>query len=248
MTRQLTDDVVWINESHGVGDRREHVSVYLVQADAGTVLVDSGSYHHRAAIEAAIDAETDGRGIDAIVLSHTDYPHSGNVSEFLAEWPGVDLIASSGAPEVQGLPEDARKGDVGGQLEVLDRTFSFIDPPLVDRSHTMWIFDDGSDVLFSVDGFGCRHRPDDRDKTADELDGGVAFDDIYAYHRDTFVWLRYAQAEALERALRDVLETYAPRWVAPVHGHPIPASHLEGYLTQVTAAVDRIYREYEVPG
>lgn len=54
---------------------------------------------------------------------------------------------------------NAQRCRIGGSLSVQGRSFSFIDPPLVDRSHTTWIYDHGSEVLFTADGFGSYHDP-----------------------------------------------------------------------------------------
>ena len=82
MTVPVTPTVEWINQCYEHEGRHEHVSLYLVRAPEGTVLVDSGSFYHREAITDAVDAATDGEGLDAIVLSHSDYPHAANVASW----------------------------------------------------------------------------------------------------------------------------------------------------------------------
>lgn len=247
MTVRLTNDVVWINESHSVGEHHEHVSVYLIEEDGEYILIDSGSFHHREAIKAAINDVTGGDGIDVIVLSHSDYPHSGNVGEFRAEWNDVELVASSGSPEAQGLPSDARKCNIGGELEIIGRRFSFIDPPLADRSHTTWIYDHGSGILFTADGFGSTHNPTDQNKTAAEIEGGISYEHIYEFHRDTLVWLRYVDPDKLRTAIRGIFDEYEPTYIAPIHGHPIPENCIDDYLEKLIKAATQIASKYEVP-
>lgn len=247
MTVRLTNDTIWINESHSIGEHSEHVSVYLIELADEYILIDSGSFYHRDSIKTAIDDVTDGNGIDALILSHSDYPHSGNVDEFLNEWENVELIASSGSPEVQGLPSDARKRSIGGDLEVLGRRFSFIDPPLADRSHTTWIFDHESGILFAADGMGSTHEPTDRNKTAAEIEGGISYEYIYEFHRDTLVWLRYVDSGKLRTAIEEILHEYNPTYIAPIHGHPIPEDSINDYMTKLIKAADQIASEYEVP-
>jgi flavorubredoxin len=246
MTTHLTDDVCWINECYAHGDRHEHVSVYLIQGESGTVLVDSGSFYHREAIREAVVDATDGEGLDAIVLSHSDYPHSGNVSEFRDEWDDVELVASSGSPEIQGL-SDARQCRIGGSLSVQGRKFSFIDPPLADRSHTTWIYDHESAVLFTADGFGSYHRPGDCDRTSTAFEDGISTESILEFHRENLVWLRYVDADKLASALDSIVESYDISYVAPIHGHPIHRDDLDGFLDRLIESARTIADEYRVP-
>lgn len=246
MTIELTRDLRWINEFFPHDGRHEHVSVYLLENGGRPILIDSGSFYHRAAIRDRLEAATDGDGIDAIVLSHSDYPHAGNVDEFRAEWGDVELVASSGSPEIQGLA-DARRCTIGGSLDVLGRRFSFIDPPLADRSHTTWIYDHESGALFTADGFGSYHEPGTCEYTAPDFDDGVSTDAIYEFHRNNLVWLRYVDPPKLRDALEAIFDEYAVSWVAPIHGHPIRGDDLDRHLDRLIDATGRIAAEYDVP-
>ncbi|WP_264556329.1 MBL fold metallo-hydrolase [Halocatena marina] len=246
VTVQLTHDVHWIEECYDIGGRHRHVSVYLIAAEEGNLLIDTGSFYHRDEITAELREATGGDGIDAIVLSHSDYPHSANVGEFNIESGDVELVASSEAPASQGLP-DATKCEIGGQMDVLGRTLSFIDPPLADRSHTTWIYDHGDRVLFTADGLGNRHQPDECRYTSAEFRDGIPADEIYEFHRDELVWLRYVDPEKLRAALDDIFAAYPIDNVAPIHGNPIDSEDLTTYLERLTDAAGRISGNYEVP-
>lgn len=245
MTTKLTDEVVWINECYKHGDQHEHISTYLIRGDSGNVLIDSGSFYHREAIRAGIIDTTDGDGIDAIVLSHSDYPHSGNVSEFRDDWGDVELVASSGSPEIQGL-SDARRCRIGESLSIQDRTFSFIDPPLADRSHTTWIYDHESEVLFTADGFGSYHNPMNCDKTSRDFADGIPATSILGFHQNNLVWLRYVDADKLAAALDSIIELYDISYVAPIHGHPIHRIDLDRFLDRLIESARCIADRYSV--
>jgi len=242
----FTPSVEWVHQCYDHEGRHEHVSLYLVRAPAGTVLVDSGSFHHREAITAAVDDATGGDGPDAIVLSHSDYPHAANVDALGAAGDDVDLVASSAAPAQQGLP-DARKCDIGGSLTIQGREFSFVDPPLADRSHTTWIYEHGDGVLFTADGFGHYHDPGRCDALSGAFDDGIPEDDVLAYHRDNLVWLRYADPAKVTRALDAIFEAFDVRAVAPIHGNPIEGADLATYRERLHAAMRRIAASYDVP-
>jgi len=248
MTVPVTESVEWLNQcyDHGAdGDRHEHVSLYLLRAGEDTILIDSGSFYHREEITAAVDDATDGAGPDAIVLSHSDYPHAGNVAPLGGAGDDVELVASSGSPAQQGLP-DARKCEIGGQLEVKGRTLSFIDPPLADRSHTTWIFDHGDGVLFTADGFGNYHDPGQCDYTSGDFPNTTPTDDVHAYHRDNLVWLRYVAPEKVNRTLDAIFAAFDVEAVAPIHGNPIEGDDLDVYRERLTEAMERIVDGYEV--
>lgn len=257
--KQLHDGIYWINECYEMdsseaentpGRTHQHVSVYLIHDRSSDryVLVDSGSFYHREAILEGIDAATDGAGIDALILSHSDYPHSGNVGELLGGTNDVELVASAGSPRAQGLPPDATRSTIGETLTVCGREFSFIDPPLADRSHTTWIYDHGSGGLFVADGFGSYHEPGHCSFTSADFEDGIAPEAIDEFHADTLVWLRYVDPTKLRTALESIFETYDPAYVAPIHGHPIDRADLDRYLDRLVEAATRIESSYAVPG
>lgn len=245
MAVTVTDDVRWINQCYPHDDRHEHVSLYLVDAPDAPVLVDSGSFYHREAVAAAVDDATDGAGPGAIILSHSDYPHAANVRALSSA--GVELVASSGDPEAQGLPE-ARRSVIGEWMAVCGRAFRFIDPPLADRSHTTWVFDREDGVLFTADGFGHYHQPGECDALSTTFPDGIRQESIRAFHEDNLAWLRYVDPAKVERAIRALIETYDVQAVAPVHGNPIIGDDDEQYLDRLVAAIEAIAAEFPPGG
>ena len=239
----LTRSVSWIAENYSLGaGRNVHVSVYLIRAGEKNILIDSGSFYHRSSLEERISGATEGMGIHSLVLSHSDYPHSGNIPAFRRRWGDFEIVASSGEPEIQGLPY-ARRSRIGGSLVVAGREIDFLDPPLADRSHTSWIYDRASRVLFVADGFGYHHADDETGLTSRQLPDGFRSEEIYSFHRDTLIWLRYADPDVLMGVLREMFEAREVSWVAPIHGNPIAAEHLDDYLERLEEGVRRIVRE-----
>ncbi len=235
----LDGRISWVHECYPEREGHLHVSVYLVRAPGGNILVDSGSFYHRDRLSRRIAEATGGTGIQALILSHSDYPHSGNIGAFRRAWGDFEIVASCADPDIQGLPY-ARRSRIGETLEVLGRRFTFLDPPLADRSHTTWVFDEEARVLFVADGFGCLHPPGSCDVAWGQLprdgrDGGVA-----AFHEQTLRWLRYVDPERLMEALRAMLRRHPARWVAPIHGPPIAAPDLEDFLAALESAVRTI--------
>jgi flavorubredoxin len=242
---KLTADVEWINECYPTQGRHEHVSVYLIRTAEKYIIIDSGSYYHRERIRARILAATGEHGIGAIILSHADYPHAANVNAFRREWGEIDVIASSGVPELQGLPF-AKKSKIGGSLEVFERKFSFIDPPLADRSHTSWIYDHGSGILFTADGMGNYHQPGQCGLTFGEFPGGVPLTDIYDFHRTALVWLRYVDPARLRARLESIYAQFNITYIAPIHGNPIAIQYISTFMDRLDETASRISNEYIV--
>jgi flavorubredoxin len=242
---KLTPDIEWINECYPTQGRHEHVSVYLIRTASKYIIIDSGSYYHRERIRRRIIEATGQLGLGAIILSHADYPHAGNVNAFRREWGEIDVIASSGVPELQGLPY-AKKSKIGGSLEVFGRKFSFIDPPLADRSHTSWIYDHASGVLFTADGMGNYHRPGQCGLTFGEFPGGVPQTDIYDFHRTALVWLRYVDPARLRQRLESICAQFDIAYIAPIHGNPIAIKDLGVFMDRLIEAAERITSEYQV--
>jgi flavorubredoxin len=232
------------HHEHG-DDFHEHVSVYLVRAEDGDVLIDSGSVYHREEVRASVDAATGEAGLDALVLSHSDYPHAGNVTPLGAASDEVELVASSGSPAQQGLPE-ARQISIGDEEVIRGRRFSFVDPPLADRSHTTWIYDHADGVLFTADGFGAYHPPDRCEATSADFGEGIPTEAVSGYHRDNLVWLRYVDPGKIRRALGDIFETYDVRAIAPVHGPPVVGGDVGPYLERFYETAERVADGYEV--
>ena len=239
-------DVEWISECFPTGDRHLHVSLYLIRAVGGNIVIDSGSFHHRASIEARLTEATRGEGIQALILSHSDYPHSGNIPAFRREWGDFEIVASCASPEIQGLPY-ARRARMGATLDVLGRTFTFIDPPLADRSHTTWVYEHASQVMFVADGFGNYHRPGACQTLSPDLTAGDREEEIAGFHRDALRWLRYVDPPKLSGTLRRLFEEHPSTFVAPIHGNPIAAADLEPYLAILETSVAEIAGEYVVP-
>jgi flavorubredoxin len=243
MSVQLTDDVTWLAESYPHGEKHVHVSVYLIEHEGGNVLVDSGSFYHREQISERL-AETIGdEPVDALILSHADLPHSGNVPEFRERWPDLQLVSSSGSPEVVGLGDADVTCEIGGTMDICGRTFTFVDPPLADIQHSTWIFDHGSGALFTADGFGNYHPPEHAGKPFGAVDGGIPTEDIERYHRDALRWLCYVDPTKLEPALDALFDDLDVSVVAPTHGNPIESGDLPEYRTRLRTAIERVSRE-----
>ena len=245
-TIELTSGVQWVNECYPMSKQHIHVSVYLIRVGDNNIVIDSGSFYHRESIRERLREAAGTRGIGALILSHADYDHGGNVAPILDEWENVEIIASSGLPEILGLPPDATKSVIGESMEIFGRRFSFIDPPLADRSHTAWIYDHEEGVLFTSDGFGNHHSTGMCDLISRDIPDGISSDDIYDFHRETLVFLRYFNPDKLRSTLESLFDTFHITYIAPVHGNPIAREDLNSYLDRLIQSVIRMSEDYTI--
>src|SRR5687767_4372038 len=82
----LIADVHWISECYPLGDRHEHVSLYLLRHGDKNIVMDSGSFYHRDSIQRKLRTGTANQGVHALIVSRSDYEHAGNISAFQGEW------------------------------------------------------------------------------------------------------------------------------------------------------------------
>lgn len=238
MTMNLREGVRWINEYFELDDRHHHVFMSLFESGWDSIIVDIGSFYHRNGVRSQVQETTD--SVDAVILSHADSPHSGNVREFKKKGDEMDAIAAAGTPELQGLPTDVyRKGTVEEEMDVGERTFSCIDPSLADRGHTTWRYDHDSEVQVTADGFGHYHTDGTCDLLSSEFDDGTPKYSIHQYHRGALRWLPLADPAKLRTALANLSEEYDPNYVAPIH---VPSEEIETYVKQLTDVVEDISR------
>jgi flavorubredoxin len=238
MSRQVTDDIYWLDECYDVGGRHLHISVFLITHADGTALVDTGSYYHSRSIRSELTRLSNG-GVDTVFLSNPDYVHSGNVSLFLEE---SDVICFVGTPERHGY-EGAITADPGDTCEIDGRQFSFIDPIVSDIASSVWIYDHDSRSLFTSDGLGQYHAPDACDCTSAELDSAGRFQNVRDFHDDTLRWLQYVEPSAIETAVTNVFDTYDVRRILPAHGHPIREEDIPAFLDSFHRAIREIAAE-----
>lgn len=240
MTTGLTDTVDWINESYPLpNDRAVHVAVYVVHARDGPVVIDTGSFNDRDSIKTGIAEITGNSLLKAIILTHADLPHSGNLESLRELTEAGRVICGSSSPTLVGLGE-AEKAPAGGSMMIAGDEFSFLHPPLADIQHSMWIYHHSSSVLFTADGFGNYHQPTNSALTTADMDSLPSVENIKAFHEDELPWLRYVDPPALTDALRTMFDEYDTSWIAPIHGNPIAREDRKTYLNRLERAIEEI--------
>jgi len=245
MSVQLTDDIHWLGTCEDVRDRDRHVhvSVYLVDAGDEYVLVDAGP-PHEPDIDDEIDRITGGQGVDTLLLTHTNMPHTGHAHQYADR--GARVLSATDIPEEFGDYGELWKRD--DTVEIAGREFSFPKPPMTDHVYSLWLYDHDSGVLFSSEALGNYHTAGQCDAVWDADGGEIAREDIAAYVRDRLPWVRYVVPGKLESTLRDRLGGYDISHVAPSHGTPIAGDTLETYIDRLMDVVEEAADEWTEPG
>ncbi len=109
---------------------------------------------------ANIEAASDGRSIDCMVVQHMEPDHSGSLLAIADKYPQMKLYMSAGAKNMVSAFFDRDLSDrielikEGDTLELGSHTLSFIAAPMVHWPEVMMTYEKSEKVLFAADGFG----------------------------------------------------------------------------------------------
>ena len=109
---------------------------------------------------ANIEAASDGRSIDCMVVQHMEPDHSGSLLAVADKYPRMKLYMSAGAKNMVSAFFDRDLSDrielikEGDTLELGSHTLSFIAAPMVHWPEVMMTYEKSEKVLFAADGFG----------------------------------------------------------------------------------------------
>lgn len=248
MIRHETIDVAgetvdWISECYEVGGKHHTVNTYVLSVGDRYVMVDAGTILEQAEFKRLVDDVTDGTGIDALVLTHADLPHSGNV-KFLREQWDFDFYCTfteaSFKPETMGLGE-AIQCDKGQSMEIFGREFRFLipQPRLSDAGHEMAVLDSELETLFVADGLGCYHSPEHCGQPGDGVPRDEHVAGIAAYHLDALPFVVFLDPHKIEAQVRGLFEDNDIDCLAPIHANPVVGR--EDVLAYVEAFIEAMH-------
>ncbi|MGZ7119468.1 MAG: MBL fold metallo-hydrolase, partial [Methanobacterium sp.] len=152
-----------IRTYHGYTLSGTTYNAYLVFSEDKAVLIDN-TYPGTAAqlwgrIRDAFKKERRDLKIDYIIQNHIEMDHSGALTEIVKKFPDAPVYCTQKA--VDGLEKHYKLEDVnfkviktGDQLSIGNKTFAFLEAPLLHWPDSMFslLLEDG--ILFSNDAFG----------------------------------------------------------------------------------------------
>ena len=246
MLRQVSDDLFVVGECVQGEHGHEAVRVYVLKNDDRPIIIDTGSHLHQTKIMDGLDEILDGAEPEAVFLTHTELPHSGNVRTIATRWPNAKpTVADSIIPYIELAPvveqERITLAPMASVANFAGRTLEFVHAPLKDQPASQWIFDFRTHTLFTADAFGYYHKPGRCDLFADEMEEGIRKEDFLDYHRIAFRYLRWVLPKPLNEAL-DTVFLRDVSIIAPVHGNPI-RTNVRGHLKRLQDAMTQICTE-----
>lgn len=207
-----------------------HISQYLIQHEGTGILIDAGSDHEEEMVEEIL-TQTEGKGIDALLLTHSILPHIENVPHLQDEWDDLQVISSASLPELVGL--DAETKIINRMEQIQGLEFSFIDPLLTDVVASNWIYSHETKTLFTAEGVGHYHSPEACSMTSTDL-GGIQLNSVHTFHEDKLPYLNYVDSKKLQAAFEYIFTEFDIECIAPIHGTPVMEDEIDNYLDLIT--------------
>jgi len=230
MAVNIAPSVHWLNNCFDQADRRMHLSTYLIEGTAGTVLIDTGANIHEKAIKEQTRELVGEDGPDTIVLTHSTLEHTANVKDFETHWGGVETIASTTAPEVMGTPT-ASAWKLGQTTRIGGDEFTFLEPLLTDNVFTVWVYHQPSGTLFTSEAFGRYHTESMCNETPLAIGEDLeAFQNVFKYCADRLAFLKFVETNKIERDVRKLVTEHDVQLLAPAHGNPLAVENLDAYF------------------
>ena len=166
---KLKDDLYWV----GVSDPELRVFDIIMETKRGTtynsyliqdekiVLFDSVKNRFSDMFLENIKSVIGDKGIDYIVVHHTELDHSGSLEKVLDVYPNATIVASKAAlkylENILNRPFNKLVADK--ELNIGKRTLKFISAPNLHWPDTMFTYDEYDRTLFTCDVMGCHYCP-----------------------------------------------------------------------------------------
>ena len=226
MLRHIVEDLYQIGECVEGEGGHEAVRVYVLLNNGRPILIDCGSHLHRAKLMAELDDLLAGAVPGHIFLTHSELPHSGNLQMVAEKWPQIQVWVSNVLLPYIELAPVLPLGQItavipGTIFEFGERKLEFVDALLKDQPGSQWLYDSVTKTLFTGDGFGYYHTPEQCELFSDEMEGGITVGQLRPYHHNAFRFLRWVIPERLNADMTRMFGKRDVQIVAPIHGNAI---------------------------
>lgn len=214
-------------------------NAYLVRGER-TLLLDTLSPAGTHQILPDLDAALGGRQLDFLVVSHPDVPHAGNTATILRRHPGAQLVAPAmGHTHALYHLEDARKVAPGDRIDLGGLSVVFEEATFLDAPLSIWMREEMSNTLFTVDWLGFPHLGGECLRCVEELDADITPGRLIAFHARVMFWLQYVDVVKTQSEIDRLIRNRAPDAIAPSHGLVIRAgaTDLMARMKEVVAQI-----------
>lgn len=225
MIRHVADDLYQIGESFvGEDGWHEAVRVFVLLNKGCPLLFDAGSHVHRGQIMDELRTLLGDTSVGYVFLTHTELPHTGNLSAILTAWPEAKLVVSSAILPYCELPwwvtaDQVMYGHAGTDEVYGGRAISFLDGILKDQPGTHWMYDGQTGTLFTADAFGYLFPDSAETQFNDELEDNIPIEWLRRYHESAFRFLPMVDGEKVNADIAKVFAKRDVKIIAPTHGN-----------------------------
>lgn len=221
-------------------------NAYLIDGD-DSLLFDTLTPASEEHIVETVDRILDGAPLDYLAISHPEANHAGNTVALLERYPDVTVIAPKygSEHELYHLGNDIQYVGAGDTLDLGQREVSFHQPQFYDHAMHIWMREETTGTLFTVDWLGYQHIGGDCLRCADELTYPVSDDQLIRFNSFAFPWLAFANTEKTDRAVDAVIDQHDPNHIAPAHGQVILEEPAQ-YLEQMKRVMEQISEQHQL--
>jgi flavorubredoxin len=214
-------------------------NAYLLRGER-TLLFDTLSPAAGGWVVDEVDTVLDGAPLDYLVVSHPDVPHAGNTAKLLRAHPEATLVAPAfGETHALYHLEGAIKAGPGDGIDLGGPTVTFQEATFLDHSMHVWMTEESTGTLFTVDWLGFPHMVGECLTATHELDREVSVARLVEFHGRVMFWFQYVDAERMKRGIDEVWARFRPSAVLSGHGLPI-LGDVERYFEAMKDVVDYV--------
>jgi len=158
------------------------------------------------------------RGLDYLAVSHPDLPHAANTFPILERYPNAQLVAPRYG-EAHGLYHLDRAWQVGegDTIDLGGHIARFHEATFLDAGISMWMSEERTRTLFTVDWLGCPILDHEGLRFMDEIEDPDP-DRFYDFHARVLFWLQYVDVARVQRETARLESRFDPLIIAPAHG------------------------------
>ncbi len=226
LPRLIRPNILWsggcVDSTYANAQAHGHFSMYVVRGSEKSIIIDSGHPMHWGEIERDIEMFLEGRPLDYVFPTHSEFPHAGLLPQWLAKYPDLKVVGNVQDfalyyPEAIDRFWSFAPGD---SLDLGDRKLVFVPAIWRDLPDTLWAFDTLDRVLFVADGFAYLHphAPGQCDFFMSENpapDIGM----IQYFNERALQWTRYTDARVTFDDMDKLLSELKPALIAGAHGN-----------------------------
>ncbi len=134
---------------------------YVVKGSEKTALIETAKEKFWEEFLGNVQAVTDVKDIDYIIVDHTEPDHAGSVARLLELNPEIEVVGTTGAinflSQIANRPFKSRTVKEGDEIDLGGRTLRFMIVPNLHWPDTMYTYLPEEKVLFTCDSFGAHY-------------------------------------------------------------------------------------------